>query len=231
MSIAAAALPSPPLSLRRTLCVWLLLAAIASGTAQAQPQRSLSITVWAVDLNPQQQLSDQQLMDELRERARSGLSAMLYGYHFDYTLENRPRQIAARFRLEPVAEIAIGDPHLQLRDSWRDGELLYAQFTYRAERARAAWLDAWQSASVATASAIGEEAVWASSDEQNAAITRAVQQSITDHLRATRRNKPQRAHGTLLFRHGPKTWIDSGAYWARVSIYLRIDAVDELGVY
>lgn len=230
MSIAAI-LPSIPPSLRRVLCVWLLLMAVASGGAQTQQQHFLSVTVWAVDLNPRQQLSDQQLTAELRERARVGLSAMLYGYYFDYTLENRARQIAERFQLEPVAEIAIDDPQLQLRDSWRDGELLYAQFTYHPDSARATWLGAWQNALVASASAIGRETIWASDDEQQTAITRAVRQSINDHLRSEYRNKPHQVRGTLLFRHDPKVWIDSGAYWAQVLIYLRIDEVRELWVY
>ena len=191
----------------------------------------LSITVWGIDLNPRQTLSDEQLLAMLRERARVGISAMLYGYRFDYVLENRARGTAERFTLEPVRRIADGDPQLRLADRWRSGEQLFARFTYRADGAQAAWWNAWHAVPTTAATGDGAENVWASADEQRTAMERALQDAVTDYLRATYKQKPKRARGSLLLRDGGRMWLDSGQYLARVALLLRIDEVEEFRVF
>lgn len=204
-----------------------------AGAAQTVAEIPLTITVWAVDLNPRPTLTEQQLMERLREQARRGISAMLHGYRFNYTLENRARDITERFVLEPVAEIASGDPRLRLLDLWREDEFRYAQFAYLARGVDAARLAAWRTTPRhPTASGFGSAGVWSEeTDKQQAAVTRAVQGALDAHLRATQRSQPQRADGVVLFREGPRVWIESAEYRAHISLYLRVNEIEEYGVF
>lgn len=191
----------------------------------------MSVTVWDIDLNPRQTLTTPQLIQRLRDHARVRLSAMLHGYTFDYTLENRARGTEERFLLEPLGEIASDDLRLQMIDSWQTDGVVWGQFTYRAAGAEAAWRDAWHGTPTATGSAIGVETVRAAGGGQQGAVVRAVRNAITDYLRAEHKNKPKRVRGTLLFRDETRLWIDSGEYRARVPLYLRIKEIEELRAF
>jgi len=187
----------------------------------------LTITVWDIDLNPRPTYSTEELLQRLDLRARRGIAGLLYGYRFEYTLENRARDIEELFSLATVREIGRDDERLVLLDSWRDGEILYGRFGYRATLEESARMRAWRSSPTARAAGRGSADLWSTADEQQQAIEGAIKEAITDYLRANYANKPHRVSGSALLHDAPRLYLRSGAYLATLAVNVRIDNVDQ----
>ena len=221
---------------RRTIVLFLFcMCVLCSAHAQSRPpnatehspEKLLSVTVWDIDLNPKPTLSKAQLLDTLYERARIRISSMLYGYAFDYTLQNQARNIKEVFKIELVDQIAVGDPQLQLADHWQEGSKWYGRFVYYPNRLQSNHLDAWQRTISSTGGGIGTVKVGAVQDEQRAALNNAFKQGITRYLRATYRNKPHRVTGTALIHPNRRVYIRSGQYHAHLQMHIQLDQVHE----
>lgn len=187
----------------------------------------LTATVWDVDLNPRPTITEQRLRERLVERARIGISGMIYGYRFDYTLENKERNITEQFALSLVSTIPRNDPNLRLVTYWKQGEMLYGQFQYRATGEQLIWLSAWHNSPTVVGGGRGGATVWSSDDEQQTALFAALRDAVTRHLRKQYRDKPKRVTGSLLIRDGTRIWIASGEYRAELFTRIRIEEVEE----
>ena len=196
-------------------------------TIERDPDGILSVTVWDIDLHPKPTLSEAQLLNMLYERARIRISSMLYGYAFDYTLQNKARNIKEVFQIELVDEIAAGDPNLQLADRWQEGQKWYGRFVYYPNRLQSKRLHAWQHTISNTGGGMGAVKVGAVEDEQRAALNNAFKEGITRYLRAVYRNKPHRATGTALIHRDRRVYIQSGEYRAYLQMRIRLDEVRE----
>lgn len=190
----------------------------------------LTVTAWAIDLNPRPTKDNPALMRELYNRARLRLSAMLYGYQFRYTLPNSERGISEEFEVRLLQEIPQ-NTRLEIVSTWEQSKQLHGQFIYRPSNDGLRWLSAWNNSPTITGGGRGEVGLWNDEDEQEAAVRNALLDAVRRYVKHNYVNQPRAVTGMLLVRDGPRVWIRSGRYYAELFTRIRINEVENYELY
>jgi hypothetical protein len=218
--------------LRKTIPIVLLFFLPCVGQLCQAQSNPLSLRLWCelepmVEENEDYPLSTEEAQRRALEEAREILSGMIYGYRFRYTPGDSIRRIDEEFAITPVAEIAWGDPNLQIVDAWIKGSLLFVKVTYKLADFQAARRRAWSSNSVRVSSGVGSYSVFtaASSVGKENALREALKNAVREALRPVVFNKPREVTGEILIWNPPDTVIQSGTYTTRADVKLRVKEI------
>jgi hypothetical protein len=208
----------------------LLLLSPSSLWATAYDQ--LELEVWC-ELEPMIQesdaypLSDAAARERVLEEARSLLSAMIYGVRFAYTPSDVQRGNAEQFQLTPLAELAWGDPRLEVAEAEVREARLYARVRYDLQDFQSARRRAWRSNAIPTAAGTGHASLFAATapDGKRRSLQEAFKEAVRNHLRPILFNKPREVRGELLLWQAPQVIVDAGEYLTSATIKLRVQEI------
>ncbi len=159
-------------------------------------------------------------------------SGMLYGFEFRYTPSNRARKIEEIFILTPICRIPFGDPKLQVVQTWKENECLYARIRYRADSKQSLYLKAWKSNIIPVSSGLGMESILSDDIEGKAtAVKNGIKAAIREYLKKMNSNKPKEIRGSVQLSDPPYIIIDQGMYKAKVKIKLKIYEINKHRIY
>ncbi len=156
------------------------------------------------------------------EEARQVFSAMIYGYRFLYVPADEARSVREEFRLEPIGEVAWGDPALRILETERRDGRLYARLEYRLAESQAARRAAWSSNTIPAAAGTGEGSLFRGPGQKRTALEAAIREAIRNHLRPKIFNKPREVRGEVLLWGEPRTLIRASAYVTSIEARVRV---------
>ncbi len=195
----------------------------------------ISLHLWCelepLDWQGEGPLGGEQAARRLLEEARQVFSAMIYGYRFFYVPADAARGVAEQFRLDPIGEIAWGDPRLQILQTEEREARLYARLDYRLDAAQLARRSAWASNTIPQASGSGEGSVFRGPAEKRAALQAALREAVRNHLRPRLFNKPREVLGEILLWNEPRTIVRSGAYLTTVAAKVRLTRIEPYRIF
>jgi hypothetical protein len=209
-----------------------LLLLLPSWPLQATAYDRLELEVWC-ELEPMIQesddypLSDAAARQRVLEEARTLLSAMIYGVRFSYCPADLQRRQAEQFQLTPVAELAWGDPRLQIAEAEVRDARLYARVRYDLQDFQASRRRAWQSNAIPTAAGMGRASLFTSSAPagKRRSLEEAFKEAVRNHLRPVLFNKPREVRGELLLWQAPQVLVDAGQYLSKAAVKLRVQEI------
>jgi len=157
------------------------------------------------------------------------LSAMIYGWSFNYEIGERARQIAEDLELTPVAQIQAGDPALKVTDTEIRDMRLRIWTDYHLSETQQRRMQAWRSGTVRNAQAVGygpsfvdEYPGWL--ELKKAALEDAARAAIRAMLQSSERNRPKEANGFISLASFPRYFVEGGR-WA-VSARFRVQIIE-----
>ncbi len=165
------------------------------------------------------------------EEARVLLSAMVYGWKFDWTPGDSSRGVADRFEIETLAEIPKGSDRLIIRDSGIEDRKLWAQAEYRMSASELLRRSSWAGVTVDGSSGAGEGSAMAGPGAKVTAIENAVKDAIRLDLHDRVLNRPRTIRGEVVLWADPQLGMWSGAYHAVVSVKLRVTELVPYSLY
>ena len=164
-------------------------------------------------------------------RGRAFLSGMLFGYRFRYVPSDRARGISEEFELVPIAEIAWGDPALEIAWIQEREHKVWAGVSYRLAEYQADRIRSWQSNVMPTATGRGERPLIRGRAEKMGSVEEAIKQAIRQHARGKIPNKPRELAGDVVIWAPPQTVVGSGQYITTVQIKLFLQEIRPYTVY
>jgi hypothetical protein len=170
-------------------------------------------------------------LKRILEEGRYVFSGMIFGFTFSYTPLDRGRNIQEEFTLQPVYQIAWGDPNLFVHQTRREGLRVYARLRYRLHGFQENWYEGNLSNLTSSSAGAGEAPVFAGWQEKLNAIRDSVKNAVREYARGRIDNKPLKVTGTVFFDKAPRMEISSGAFHAVSSVRLKIDNVVSYGAY
>ncbi len=166
-------------------------------------------------------LTKEEAASRILEEALYVFSGMIYGFRFVYVPPDETRRVKEEFLLEPVYQLAWGDPGLQVRQSRKEEDILIARVRYNLEEYQVDRIEGWKSNVFPTSSGRGSASILMGYKEKVTAIQKAVKEAIREYARQKVYNKPRRITGEVLLMEIPRIIIDAGSYHAFVKVKLK----------
>lgn len=192
----------------------------------------ITLEVWAIEdqiIHPEEPAEERLLRE-----AQYVLSGMIYGWDFVYTPEYAARGVARYFELEPLGEIAWGDPRLvlrDLRDSRNRDSSIHGQIDFALSESDMQRLRAWRAMETERSGGMARSPLQEGYPAKIEAIEEAIHQAIRDYLRGTTFNRPREVVGSVVLDRPPRVRTVSGSYEAQVRVLILIDEVVEYQVF
>ncbi|MDR1317374.1 MAG: hypothetical protein LBK13_10935 [Spirochaetales bacterium] len=175
--------------------------------------------------------AEREALRRILEEGRYVFSGMIFGFTFSYTPLDRGRNIQEEFTLNPVYEIAWGDPGLFVHQTRREGRRIYARLRYRLHGFQENWYEGNLSNLMGSAAGLGDAPIFAGWQEKMNAIRDSVRSAVREYARGRIDNKPLKVTGTAFLNGAPRIEILQGAFHARSALRLKIDTVVSYGAY
>jgi hypothetical protein len=215
-----------------------LLVIAAAGVAAQTPappapfNEEITLEVWAIEdriIHP-----DTGAEERLLREAQYVLSGMIFGWDFVYTPEYADRGVARYFELDPLGEIAWGDPRLvlrDLRDSRNRDSAIHGQIDFSLSATDLQRLRAWRAMDTERSGGMARAPLQEGYQAKISAMEEAIHQAIRDYLRGTTFNRPREVVGSVVLDRPPRMRTVSGSYEAQVRVLIRVDEVLEYRVF
>lgn len=170
-------------------------------------------------------------LQEIEEMARFILSGMSSGWTFTYTPSDIRRNVREEFSLEPIHDIAHGDPRFSMDSLVPVYPRLtcWAQMTVDETVSRQ--LEYWNSIQFNTGRGRGTGERTAEGRGIRDAYTGALLNAIRNLARSMEKNKPKEISGEVLLREGPRLFADQGLFIAEVRVLINIRNIVPYTVY
>ena len=213
-----------------------LTAAMATLTVSTAFGEALTVDVWC-ELEPmvyeggEYPVSAETAARRMLEEARNFISAMIYGYSFVYTPSDKSRRVAEEFDLRPLAEVAWGDPKLNVLLTEKRGNRMFSKISYRLEDYQLARRRSWGSNTQPSAAGSGKETIILGISAKQSAFVQSLKNAIREYMRKRVFNKPKDIRGDLLLWDPPATIIKAGAYLTTSKIKLSIQNLTPYTVF
>jgi hypothetical protein len=221
----------------QVICLFFCVSSFFSSTNLHADAEKLTITLWC-ELEPfilfdgdTSPLSEKEIMKRILEEARIIFSAMIYGYSFTYIPYDKNRQVDEFFHLEPLAEIAWGDPGLEVIDSEIRDKRMYMRVSYRCREFQTARIEAWKTLATPSASGRGSSDYFKGYSEKITSLKNAIKEGIRGYMRKRTFNKPREISGEVLLDTMSHTIVHAGEYITTTKIKLHIKTVIPYKVY
>ena len=166
-------------------------------------------------------LTKEEAASRLLEEALYVFSGMIYGFRFVYVPSDETRRVKEEFLLEPVYQLAWGDPGLQVRQSRKEGDMLIARVRHNLEEYQIDRIEGWKSNVFPVSSGRGSASIMKGYKEKITAIQKAIKEAVREYARQKVYNKPRRVTGEVLLLETPRIIIDAGSYNAFVKVKLK----------
>jgi len=164
------------------------------------------------------------------------LSAMIYGWSFNYDVGERARQITENFELTPVALIQADDPALKVTDTEIRDMRLRVWTDYNLSEAQQRRMQVWRSGTVRNAQGLGygpsfieEYPGWL--ELKKIALEDAARAALRQMLRGSERNRPKEAAGFISLASFPRFFIDGGRWAASARFRVQIVEIIPYSAY
>jgi len=164
------------------------------------------------------------------------LSAMIYGWSFNYEIGERARQIAEILELTPIAAIQAGDPALKVTDTEIRDMRFRIWTDYHLNDAQQRRMQVWRSGTIRNAQAVGygpsfveEYPGWL--ELKKAALEDAARAAIRGMLQGSERNRPKEATGFISLASFPRFFIDGGRWAASARFRVQIVEIIPFSAY
>jgi hypothetical protein len=171
------------------------------------------------------------------EEAALFFSAMIYGWSFNYDIGERARGIPEELELEPLGNIAWGDPGLRVTHAGVKDMKLSLWADYRPREPQLRRINAWKTGNIRKAQSIGfgplggpvEVSGWFSI--KKTALEDAARAAIRAMLRGSERNRPKEARGFISLAAFPRYFMDSGRWACSARFHVEIREILPFGAY
>jgi len=164
------------------------------------------------------------------------LSAMIYGWSFNYDVGEKARQTTEILELAPVSLIQTGDPALKVTDTEIRDMRLRVWTDYHLSEAQQRRMQVWRSGTVRNAQGVGygpffidEYPGWL--ELKKIALEDAAKTAIRQMLRGSERNRPKEATGFISLASFPRFFIDSGRWAASARFRVQIVEIIPYSAY
>lgn len=163
---------------------------------------------------------EQDVVKSLLEEARWVFSAMIYGLKITYTPSDLSRSVNRMYESELLAEIAYGDPRLEVYDTSFEDNQFYIFIRYKLDSYQQRRIDYWGSGVFESAAAYGTSPLFSENSRVNA-IKDAIRIALENQLKPDEFNKPRIIEAEVLLRGSPVISIDAGR--SRAFVRIRTD--------
>ncbi len=164
----------------------------------------------------------------LLEEARYVFSGVLYGWRFHYQPSDKLRNVKEVFRLEPIAQIPVGDPNLEPLSSDQKGiSLLRLQVRYHLTSKDMNHLAFRSSPSLLFSTGMGSGSIQENFAGRKEAIEQSVKEAIRNHQRKRLHAKPQILSGVAYLEQPPRVFLKSGKFWADSRVLFQLKTVKQ----
>lgn len=170
-----------------------------------------------------------EVMTSLMEEARWIFSAMIYGLKITYTPSDLSRSVNSLYKAELLAEIAFGDPRLEVYDTSLEDNQFYLFIRYKPDIYQQRRIDYWGSGVFESSAAYGTSPLFDENSRINA-IKDAIRIALENQLKPDEFNKPRMIEAEVLLRASPVISIDAGHNRAFVRIRTDIKNVQHYRV-
>lgn len=221
---------------RCALLVTLLLLAPWQATRLTAADDRLFVRPW-VELEPfvrfesEYPISSEKATGWLLAEIRDLVSAMVYGWTFDWTPGDKARGVEDSFELTPIARIPAGTERLTILASEVADARLWARAQYRMNAAEALRRASWAGAAIDAATGSGSGNVMQGRAEKMTALSNAVKDAVRNHLHTRILNKPRRIKGEVVLWEDPEVGMWSGLYHAVAKVRLRVTEVVPYSIF
>jgi len=161
-----------------------------------------------------------------KDEAIEYLSAMIYGYEFEYKMENNLTHSQGYFELKPLAHLRDNDKNIALSQYEESDISMRVQVTYRLNEDQKNYIRGFQS--VIAKMSMGESSDSFSANEWTNRIMvykNAIRNAILNALKKDLKSRPNYITGKLSLAESPKFSIISGEWRAIVKIHLIVKEV------
>lgn len=159
------------------------------------------------------------------EESRYLLAAMVYGWDFSWTAENRLRGVAEYFEALPRGEIPFGDEAFNIVELEVEESHLHSWAEYTLSDVQLRWLASWESGTVYPAQALGQASLELV-DAKKAALADAAKNALISILRQREKNRPKEVSGEMVLVQSPRFWIDEGCWKVQARFRFRVRALE-----
>ena len=215
---------------RRAVAAAVLAAALlapCAGTAAQSGGEILRAEFWTdLDLPPHEgepyPLPDSVAAARVLEEAAWVFSGMIEGFSFDWTPENKGRQVKERFVLTPTATVMRGDPRLVPGPTKKSSARLGAWIDFVPDASDRLFLESTQSPQWKSAQGTGAASRslgWAGRREAYAAAARA---ALESYERSVEAQRPDEITGRLVFSAAPLVGVEENAWVVRARVRIEI---------
>ncbi len=170
-------------------------------------------------------LSTETAERRILEEARVLLSAMVYGYTFDYIPFDAARKVLETFQLTPVAQIAWGADRVRVVETDVEDTRLYARVSCTLTDFELSRRNAWSSGAVDMATGTGEGDLFKGYTDKITALQNAIKEAIRENLRTRVLNKPREVKGEVLLWEDPRTVVRAGRYFTTAKVRLHVSEI------
>lgn len=213
--------------MRRTLAAFVLSVICATGVS-AEPPKTVQAPVWVYLENvPGAPTAGESGVKrppvrELEEIARFVLGGMIYGWKFSYVPSDVKRNVAERFELVPIRDIAADDPRFSVDTVTPAYPRLTCWARFAVDETAARWMSYWDSVQFKSASGRGTGERSAETAGIRDAYADAVKLAVRGYARKLEKNKPKEISGEILLRDSPRLFSESGQFVAEVRLLVNI---------
>ncbi len=154
------------------------------------------------------------------------MSGIIYGYTFEYQIDNPINKRKDFFEFIPVKQLTIKDTNFDFRQYEISNVSIRVQGIYRLYADQKSYIQGYRTARVLTSQ--GEYDLLNSQDWNNRykSFELAVKNAILNYAKTSLKSRPLTIKGKLNLRESPKFSIASGAWRVRVKINLIITEIE-----
>lgn len=205
------------------------LAVAMPGLAQGAAPSFLRGEFWTdVDLPPRDgesyPLPDSEAAGRVLDEAAWVFSGMVDGFAFDWTPENKGRQVKESFALESLATISHGDPRLVPGATVKTATRLGAWIDFRPDAADQRSLESSLSPTWKNAQGVASISRSRGFSGRREAYVAAAKAAIEAWARSTEPVRPREIKGRLVFANVPLVGIEDDAW--KISLRVRIEILE-----
>lgn len=169
--------------------------------------------------------SEQDAINIAKTEIGEFLSGMIYGYTFDYQLDNPITKRSKRIELINTIKIKITDPNFTFRQAEKSDRSLRLQGIYRLREDQINFRSGFASSTGVTT--MGRSVSFQSNDYNNRllSVKEAIEDAIQNQARRDYKSRPERLRGRLILIGSPRINLISGSWNTTVKIHLIISEV------
>lgn len=153
------------------------------------------------------------------------MSGMIYGYKFEYQVDNPVNKREEYFDLKPTHKLNVNDPNFTYRQYEISQMSIRVQGIYRLFDDQKSYMTGYKSLSGSSSQGIYNEYDSQDWDNRYKSFEQAVKNSILNYAKSNIKSRPETITGRLILRQSPKFYIVSGRWKVMVSTNIVIDEI------